>query len=293
MNGEEVDNELSHWFSTYGVITAERILGQYQIKLNQSDLIAAIKGQYSFYHRLLHVPLRNVLNGIILQQAHDFHVYAQKLFIDYLLSNESAKGEEEQGAVTRESLENERQQLIKLGEEFQNMQKTHETIIATTQASLISLTKEFNTELENVIKPLSIVLNKMGYQGKKSLIRQAVNHALIHWDVSNQSPNSKYRFVEKMNELLKVNLTEDVKEKIVKLLSKIIDIDFNLDKEINHFVDDVQEITQQANSFRSQFYETIIRVMDLMKALPDYKIDPEQDAINREPLYFDKSIGSL
>ena len=30
---------------------------------------------------------------------------------------------------------------------------------------------------------------------------------------------------------------------------------------------------------------------ELIKLLPDYKIDPEQDAVNREPLYFDKSIG--
>ena len=90
MDGEKADNELSQWFSTYGVITAERILGNYKINLAHTDLVGAIKSPFSFYHRLLQVPLKNVLNGIVLQQANDYHIYAQKLFIDYLLSGESA-----------------------------------------------------------------------------------------------------------------------------------------------------------------------------------------------------------
>ena len=47
----------------------------------------------------------------------------------------------------------------------------------------------------------------------------------------------------------------------------------------------LNEISQQANSFRNQFYETIIRVIELIKLLPEYKIDPEQDATLIESLY--------
>ena len=53
------------------------------------------------------------------------------------------------------------------------------------------------------------------------------------------------------------------------------------------------EISVQARSYRSQFFDTIIRVTELMKLLPEYKIDPVQDAINRETLYFDKTIGEV
>src|SRR5690606_37160436 len=101
-----------------GVITAERMLNRYQIRLQSTELLIAIKSPVSFYHRLLQVPLRNVLNGIIMQQAYDYHVYAQKLFIDYLLSGESGKDEEAQGALTRDAIENERKQLVILGGEF-------------------------------------------------------------------------------------------------------------------------------------------------------------------------------
>src|SRR5580704_2455101 len=100
MKEKQTADELSQWYSTYGVITAERILSTYQIALSQSDLLVAVKSPFSFYHQLLQVPLKNVLNGIVLQQANDYHVYAQKLFIDYLLSGESGKPPEAQGAQT-------------------------------------------------------------------------------------------------------------------------------------------------------------------------------------------------
>ena len=74
------DNEFSKWFSTYGLITSQRILGHYKIKLTVEELIPAIKTANSFYHILVKIPLKNVLNGIILQQANDYHVYVQKLF---------------------------------------------------------------------------------------------------------------------------------------------------------------------------------------------------------------------
>ena len=93
MSDEKLENDISQWFSTYGVITAERILGRYQIQLPQTELVAAVKNPFSFYHKLVELPIRNVLNGIVLQQANDYHIYVQKLYIDYLLSGETSKDE--------------------------------------------------------------------------------------------------------------------------------------------------------------------------------------------------------
>lgn len=77
------------------------------------------------------------------------------------------------------------------------------------------------------------------------------------------------------------------------VLSEILQIDMDFDEQISDFVAQTEELSRAANSYRTLFYETILRVVDLMKSLPDYKIDPEQDAINREPLYFDKTIGAI
>ncbi|HHF7375728.1 hypothetical protein [Legionella bozemanae] len=292
MNGEEIDSELSHWFSTYGIITAERILGRYNVKLAQAELVVAIKSPFSFYHRMLRVPLRNVLNGIILQQANDYHVYVQKLFIDYLLSGENSKGEEAQGASTREVIEKERQQLVALGDEFNNVQGEHDYLIANSQAALIKIAQIFNAELDKTISSLKKVLKSPDSSEKKSKIREAINHALIYCNVA-EVQNNKYLFIDKMNEVLNVSLSEDLKEKSVNILSEIIQMDMDFDEQISDFVAQTEELSRSANSYRNQFYETILRVVDLLKSLPEYKIDSEQDAINREPLYFDKNIGAI
>ena len=104
MNVESTELDLSPWFSTYSVITAERVLGLLNIHLDSNEISQAVKNPINIYYLLLRVPIKNIFNGIILTQAQDYQVYAQKLFIDYLLSNETAKSEESQGFNTRESL---------------------------------------------------------------------------------------------------------------------------------------------------------------------------------------------
>lgn len=290
MNGQEIDTELSQWFSTYGAITAERILGRYKINLAQSELVAAIKSPFSFYHRILQVPLKSVLNGIVLQQANDYHVYVQKLFIDYLLSGENAKGEEAQGASTREIIENERQQLVKLGEEFHKAQGQHDNFIATSQSVLIKMTQVFNTEFEKSLSSINKLFKAANFSYKKSHIRQAINHALIYCNMTEVQMNQTL-FIDKMNDVLKAPLSEDLKGKMLTAMSELLQIDMDFDEQIMDYVQQANEVNLLANSYRNQFHDTIIRVIELMKSLPEYKIDPEQDAINREALHFDKSIG--
>ncbi|KTD11151.1 hypothetical protein Lgra_2117 [Legionella gratiana] len=293
MNEEKANNELSHWFSTYGVITAERILGRYQIALEHTELVEAIKTPTSLYHHLVQVPLRNVLNGIVLEQANDYHVYAQKLFIDYLLSGESAKDEESQGAATREVLERERQQLISLGDEFHKTHGRHDWLIAESQSVLIKVAHLFNVEMEKSINALKSSLKSVNFSGSKSEIRKAIRSGLIYCNImDDQTKESRLHFIEKMNEILKASLTQDTKERMLFNLEKIFKIASDFNEQIKEFIVKTEEITQAANAFRIQFHDTILRVVELIKALPDYKIDPEQDAINREPLYFDKSIGA-
>lgn len=294
MSEENSEIASSKWFSTYGIITAERVLGKYQIKLASDELITAIKSPFSFYHKLLEIPLNNVLNGIVLQQANDYHVYAQKLFIDYLLSGENSKEEGAQGAGTREGMENERQQLVVLGEEYHRIEGEHNSLIASSQAALIKITQEFNAALEQAVTLLTTTLNNAGLTDAKTKVRPAIIHALIFCDLSDpQLQSNQFLFTEKMNDRLKISLKEDLKAKIMENLSAVLKIILNFDECVETYLERAKEMTVHANSFRSQFYDTIIRVMELIQLLPEYKIDLDQDAINREPLYFDKSIGAL
>lgn len=289
MDEKKIEDEFSQWFSTYELVTAERILNRYQIVVPQAQLLAAIKSPISFYHKLIQVPIKNVLNGIILQQANDYHIYVQKLFIDYLLSGESGKPPEAQGAFTRESLEEERKQLITVGEEFQEQQIAHDSLIASTQSTLIKLSKEWNQCFEAVINSLNKLLAFANQP--KSLVRQAVVHALINCEIKENATNVTELFVENINEIIKISLTEVVRQQIIESCSPLIDIIAIMNEKIEHLFLRNKEISDQLRSFREQFYTTILRVIDLINLLPEYKLDPDQDAINREPLHFDKSIG--
>jgi bacterioferritin (cytochrome b1) len=287
MDAKLIDNEINKWFSTYGVITAERILGKYHIILPSKDLVNALKPPHSFFHRLLKIPLRNVLNGIIFEQANDYHIYAQKLFIDYLLSGETSKGEDAQGAFTRELLEEERKALTNLGEDFNKVQTHHDSIIASCQSNLIKITTEWNTTLESTLQSLNRTLKRYNSENKKSLIRDAVNHALIHTG----EKNDYSLFVDIMNEVLKVNLTKDLKSELTQNISPILEVVSHFDEKTDYLRTQVAETTIEARAYRTQFYETILKVVELIKLLPDYKVNPTQDDINRATLNFDKSIG--
>jgi hypothetical protein len=286
------DDQLNKWFSTYGLITAERILGKYHIVLPQPELISAIKSPFSFYHLLLKIPLKNVLNGIVLQQAGDYHIYAQKLFIDYLLSGESGKSEDSPGALTRESMEMERQKLVTLGEDFHQLQLDQNELIATSQFSLINTADLWKKSFDSLIAPINETLKQAGFDVSKSSIRSAINHALIHCDyVKVAALGNKHLFIDEFNKIVKLKLSDDLKNKLLTLLSSILEILLNFESEFGTYFQKNKEIGEQAKSYRTQFYNTILRVNELISLLPEYKINLEQDAINRESLHFDKTIG--
>lgn len=132
------------WFSTYGILTAERILERFNIHLHHDELISSIKNTNTIYFHLLNIPLKNVFNGIIFQQARDLQVYIQKLFVDYLLSGEDAKDETSPGASLRQDMEQIRLQLIQTSEEFQHVETAHLVLINESQRHIMQLTQDIS-----------------------------------------------------------------------------------------------------------------------------------------------------
>lgn len=291
MDAEQLENDVNRIFSTYGQITAQRILGKYHITLAAGELAAAIGNPFTFYHRLLQVPLKNVFNGIILQQANDYHVYAQKLFIDYLLSGETSKDEEAQGAYTRESLEEERKKLTVLGEDFHRLEIEHQAIIATSQVALMKLASEWNIQLQETTQRLDAAFRKAQVAINKNLIHKGLINVVIRCDLRLSSAGSIDVYVEQFNAASNSSETIKTKEILLEHLQMIIEFSTHFEGTLKEYTERAKDLSHLARSYRVQFYETILRVLDLIKMLPEYKIDPEQDQVNRESLYFDKAIG--
>lgn len=150
MTKEKLASDMSTWFSTYGVLTSKRILDRFNINLNDAELAQVIKDPDNVYHQLLRVPLKNVFNGIILQQAHDYQVYAQKLYVDYLLSGEKEKPEDSPGSETRGDLEQRRKELLEMSESFSRLESDHKKLIATSQSHLKKLASELPADISEV-----------------------------------------------------------------------------------------------------------------------------------------------
>lgn len=150
MQEKGVEQSFVTWYSTYGLLTVERVLAHLKIKLPQDDLVIALKQPNNIFHLILHVPMLNIFNGIILQQAYDYQVYAQKLIIDYRLSPEFAKDPELPGANIRNDLNVQFDQLSTAVKAFSDYQYDHYRLISESQAYLIERVEQLNDPLHEL-----------------------------------------------------------------------------------------------------------------------------------------------
>lgn len=291
MSEEKAESDVSMWFSTYGLITAERILEKCKIKLPQEDLFAAVKSPNNFYHRLLRIPMKNVFNGIILQQAHDYQVYAQKLFVDYLLSGETAKDEESPGGLTREDLENMRKKLVEMGDQFHLLEFTQDKLIAESQHSLIKHAAEWQKLLQATSKKIKPAL-QLNSDNASAKVIQAINHLIIKENIGPSETlsftSSTWGDVEKM---LGQKVSSEQKQLIAEELAKLTQFSETIETSLTNFMERVSDTGRSLRKYRTDFYNLIIRVNELIQLLPEYRSNPEQTEENRESLHFDADIG--
>lgn len=281
-----LETDLSHLLSTYGLVTAERILDKYAIHLSRPQLIEALKNQNSIYCKLLGVPVKNVLNGIVLQQAYDYLVFAQKQFIDYLLSGEGAKEEDLNTGSTRALLEEKRLELVQLAEAFYQLRFEHDTLIGESQAHLMEYTKSFLNLAAAGVKRVTTTLMTF----TKEDLQKANDNALLLTDLS--SIDIHHSFVHAFTNALQSPLSQEQQGLVGDAYRGLISWFAEDDNNLTRYVSRVQDMAYRLDSFRKQFYTIIIQTKELIANLPEYKHNPEQESINIESLYFDPTIGS-
>ena len=292
MNVESTELDLSPWFSTYSVITAERVLGLLNIHLDSNEISQAVKNPINIYYLLLRVPIKNIFNGIILTQAQDYQVYAQKLFIDYLLSNETAKSEESQGFNTRESLEKERESLVNLGNEFNDLEFNHQTLIAESQNSLVPYAKKLQDILRSAASGLKKILNEQGVSKDEQIVFRAIREAISNYEkLDNEILSNSSIFWNKLTKLLEIKLRDEQKERFSSILSGFNSLRDEINNTLISYLERAGDMEINLKSYRSQFYNIILRSTELINMLPDYYIDREKDQENRGQLYFDSNLG--
>ena len=71
-NNKSMDDDVSNWYSTYGLVTIERIFALMKIRLSVAELHMVSRSKNSPYYQLLQIPLKNIFNGIIMSQTNDY-----------------------------------------------------------------------------------------------------------------------------------------------------------------------------------------------------------------------------
>jgi len=289
MSDENTENDLTGWVSTYGLITVQRLLERYQIKLTSDDMVFVLNTPDTFYHNLLRVPLRNVFNGIILQQARDYQLYAQKLFIDYLVSGESGKSEEAPGGMTREDIENQRKSLIEFNQKFNDTELEHNNLIANSQTILMQHAREWQALLVSIAGRLKKEFKLYDINKSDSSIIQALTGLLIHYDFKNsRMKEGGWAIVEKN---FGSGLNETVRHQILEEISTLTAFVGQTEITLRNFSEAINDMGIKLRQFRSEFYEAILKAKELLSVLPEYRINPVQDSENKESLYFDAALG--
>ncbi len=128
------------WLSTYGILTAERILERFSIRLSHNELLRTLKDPESRYYHLLSMPLKNIFNGILISQVHDYQVYIQKTLIDYKLATTGGlenEDDNQRGTNAEEEICIKQDELIALGETFEEKKYAHRQLISDSQRWLI------------------------------------------------------------------------------------------------------------------------------------------------------------
>jgi len=291
MNAEKEEMDLSMWLSTYGLVTVKRVLDRFNIHIDNDELILAISNSQSIYYQLLRVPLKNIFNGIILQQAHDYQVYAQKLFIDYLLSADSQPNEEGPGANTREDLETERLKLISVGEGFNEQESAHINLIAESQARLIELSQNLQASLQIATKKIRSILKEKGIKKEDAFIQKALHTAMIPLMSPVDTSDVETYFLKSLGEALDVRLTNELKQKLSVVLHDFGDPRVELENMLTPYLKRAAEVGSELRSYRRQFYDIILQTTELINYLPDHLTDDKREQENRSTLYFDPSLG--
>lgn len=278
-NHSPVFDETS-WLSTYGLLTAERILETLHVELETEEIAANIKRPESVYYKLLRLPIRHVFNGLILQQANDYQICTQKLFVDYFLSGQADRPPESAGASIREALEQEHEQLKSMNQAFEEQSFEYEKLVADSQYDFIKVAKRLQQTIDALY---SIVQKYVGSQQEKNTLKKILHQLIAYhhdadWlvktlNISDPTPAFQQQISAKLDEM------DALSQTIENLLTT--------------YQPKTKAMMEALKQSHQQFYDLIQRTRQLMYSLPEYP-GAETQGQHLESLEFDHdTIGKV
>lgn len=86
-------------------------------------------------------------------------------------------------------------------------------------------------------------------------------------------------------------LESDVRQIFIKEIEKLAEVTTETEEGLREFSEQVEDMGIRLRQARKAFHDFIIRAMELIKLLPDYRVNVQQTNENREALHFDSALG--
>lgn len=274
--------------SSYALMTAERLFSVLGITLSREQIMCAMKNNQSVYGTLLTVPLKNVLNGIVLQQATDYQIYLQKLFIDYLMSGMTTLTEDSPGAQTRKDIETHREYVQNLGIKLQALELEHLNLISETQKTLIELTQNLFQHFDRLSSKIASLIDKQGHSVADKNIRQVINLSVLELDMMADDMSTLWP------RLILASL--DLELSGAALSAYIDELNFaDLFKYMHQSMEGYYQksVQEKANlqSIRQEFFDAIALMQKLLNLLPGNLLAETHSPANLDLIQFDKNLA--
>ncbi|WP_367605497.1 hypothetical protein [Legionella sp. W05-934-2] len=275
--------------SSYSIITVGRLFCYYHIKLTEQDIVNTLNTPESFFNKLVHLPMISVLTGIIYQQAYDYQVYLQKLYVDYLLSGETVKPESSPGGLTRAELENKRLELSQMSKDFHELEYSHHKHISLCQQLILNELKPWHLAFKQANQAMYTLAQQNQIKWSKEQVGSFINSlfAMLPMSSIDDDPSAIKTCLETSNVAIEL---DTVISSFCQSISPLKKVALNVIDNIHATQDEALSIQQQMRQYRQHFEQLIMTCNDLLRALPDYKMDLEQDAINREFIQLDRNV---
>ena len=274
--------EAARALSTYQWMTVAQLLERLGLPLTPEDVKVILRQKTSLYYQALLLPMMNILNGIVLDQAKEYRLFLQKLLVDFLMSGEADKTSKDPGAATCEAIEKERIHTLQVSAALDKLQKKGYDIIVKVQHDLKAFVSEWKQYLHTAYAAMSAAVVDMPFP-------EASLHALF-LDAHQLTPREEGW--ARLEATLKSPPSEALKSALRAPWKDISIYENKFNTISSTLLPLIQEQRAQLNQSRQNFHDDIIRVQDLLYTLSTFHPDKHKDAENRERLNFDHTVGS-
>lgn len=280
-------DKASVFSSTYARMTAERLLDGLGVHLSREGLSSALQNRASFFEKLLTVPYKNILNGIILDQIHEYQVYIQKLFVEYFMSElASANHQGQEGEDTRRQVADCQLHLESLNEQLPRLHESHLKLIAKTQLELMNFVKEINHValqlFEELLKDNQMLLDK------KNQFTKEIYQSIARLSMSDDNIND--HFYQILAQQVNITMTETLRNQLVATFN-VEGLINTLSKQIEENIHSIDKMHSQFCFMRNHLYDAIVTLQGALSMLPGKFLETSEVVADKTTLHFDRFLG--